>query len=84
MGIMESMALISRLKRFLYGLSVADAGSRRLHRSEFTCFNGACAVNRLADGVYYAADHGLAHWHGHDFSGAFYSLSFTDPLVGSE
>lgn len=76
--------LDSCLERLLYGLSVADTGSRRLYGSVFTCFNRACSVNGLADGIYNAADHSLAYRNRYDLSGALYCLSLADPLVRSE
>ncbi len=59
------------LKRLVYRLAVDYTRSFALQRHVVLgAFDGALAVNGIAQGVYYAAEHALAYLNGGDNAGA--------------
>jgi len=72
------------LQRFLDRLAVDDAGCAALNGAELGGLDGACAVDGLAQRVDHAADHGIAHRHGHDLAGALDGAAFLDAGVGAQ
>ena len=49
------------LQRLLHGLAVDDAGRQALQRAEFGCGDRPLAVDRLAQRIDHATDHGFAN-----------------------
>src|ERR1039458_9845157 len=70
MGIMPSMALIPVCIGSFTGLGLIHPGGAALDGVERVGENRATAVNRLAEAVHHASDHGVAHRHRHDAAGA--------------
>ena len=66
------------LQRLAHRLAVHDAGGDDLHGVELRGGHRALAVDGLAERVHDAADHGVAHGHGHDAAGALDLVAFLD------
>src|SRR3984885_4971566 len=66
------------LDRLAYGLTIDDAGSEPLEWIALRGPNGTFVINRIAERVHDAANHSIAHRHGHDFSGALNGVALFD------
>ncbi len=69
------------LQRLFHRLPVDHAGRQALHRIELRRLNRTLAVDRLADSIHHAPDHGLTHRHRHDARRAAHLVAFADVRV---
>ena len=72
------------LQWFFNRLAVGNPRRFELSRSELGRFNRALAVNRLADGIDYPADHRLANRQLYDPSGALHRVAFANQRLAAE
>src|SRR5271170_2818539 len=66
------------LDRFAHGLAIDHAGSEAFERIALGGLNRTFVINGIAERIHNAADHAIAHRHGHDFSGALDGVAFLD------
>ena len=75
------MALMPVCSGSFTGWRSTTPGAMRFDRARLAGGDGAFAVDGLAQRVHHAADHGLAHRHGHDAAGAADLVAFLDFLI---
>src|SRR5579871_1763682 len=72
------------LQRLFHRAAIHDARRDGFNRQVLRRRDGALAVNRLAERVDHAPDHGLSNRNRHDFAGAPHFVAFADLLVFAE
>ena len=72
------------LERYVYRCAFNDARRRAFDRARLACRDRALAVDRLAQRIDNAAEHGLAHRHLDDAVCAFYRVALTDILIRTQ
>src|SRR5207244_4100132 len=69
-----------RLKRLFNRLALDDPRRDHLDQARFRGLDRALAINRLAERIDDAADHGIPDGHLHDLTGAFDGVPFLNKL----
>ncbi len=76
--------LDTRLQRNRNTLALDDAGRLAFNGAHLGGLNGALAVDRLAQRVYHAAHHCVAHRHTDNTACPFYRVALFNTLVGAQ